>query len=287
MTFWVKLLTVVVFILSLIFASMSIVLFGKREDYRYKFVQEAALHAQEKQQWTQDNAKLHEQLTQAGTEIAEANANVNAIKVSLSTANDLVKSKEADLREKDIQSQKDKDLNLKIAYDLDKFTADLRSANADREKLTTENKSLYVKFSDAESRSNKLEKENTDLTASLTTATAALDKAKDTLKLNDEIFAELSRRNVAWRELITKWATLPDIKTKVLSVDKESNIVLLNAGLKQGVQKNFEFSIFRDGTFVAKVNVIDVQDNLCAARITVPKLPIQKGDNAWTRLMSD
>ncbi len=34
MTFWAKLLIVVVFILSLIFASMSAVLFGKREDFR-------------------------------------------------------------------------------------------------------------------------------------------------------------------------------------------------------------------------------------------------------------
>ena len=97
----------------------------------------------------------------------------------------------------------------------------------------------------------------------------------------------MSRRNVAWRELITSWATLPDIKAKVLKVDAESNFVLLNVGRKQGVMKNYDFSIFRDGVFVAKVNVFDVQDDLCAARITVPKLPIQRGDNAWTRLMSD
>ena len=139
-------------------------------------------------------------------------------------------------------------------------------ALADREQLETENNTLYAKLSDGQSRSNKLEKENTDLTASLKTATAALGKAEDTIKLNDEIFAELSRRNVAWRELITKWATLPDIKAKVVRVDTESNFVLLNVGQKQGVKKNYEFSIFRDGTFVAKVNVFDVQDDLCAAR---------------------
>jgi hypothetical protein len=33
--------------------------------------------------------------------------------------------------------------------------------------------------------------------------------------------------------------------------------------------------------------VIDVQDDLCAARIVVPKLAIQRGDSAWTRLAND
>ena len=89
------------------------------------------------------------------------------------------------------------------------------------------------------------------------TATDSLGKAEETLKLNDDIFAELSRRNVAWRELIAGWATLPDIKAKVVKVDPESNFVLLNAGLKQGVMKNYDFSIFRDGTFVAKVSVFE------------------------------
>ena len=118
-------------------------------------------------------------------------------------------------------------------------------------------------------------------------STDALGKAEETLKLNDDIFAELSRRNVAWRELIAGWATLPDIKGKVVKVDAESNFILLNAGRKQGVMKNYDFSIFREGVFVAKVSVFDVQDDLCAARVVVPKLAIQRGDSAWTRLMSD
>ena len=161
---------------------------------------------------------------------------------------------------------------------------DLKDAIADRERLETENHTLNAKLIDEQSRANKLDKENTELTASLKTATDSLGKAEETLKLNDDIFAELSRRNVAWRELIAGWATLPDIKAKVVKVDPESNFILLNAGLKQGVMKNYDFSIFRDGTFVAKVSVFDVQNDLCAARVVVPKLPIQRGDNAWTRL---
>jgi chromosome segregation ATPase len=287
MTFWAKLLTVVVFILCLIFASMSAVLFGKREDFRDKWQRETTLHAQDKEALTKQNATLKDQLTQAVSEIAEAKANANAIQVSLNTVTDEGKRREADLTAKKLENDKDKNILQEQAVALNSLGTQMQAVLASADKLKAENNTLITKLSDEQSRANKLEKENTDLTASLKTTTVALNKAEDTLKLHDEVFNELGRRNVAWRELITKWATLPDIKTKVLKVDKESNFVLLNAGREQGVQKNYEFTIFRDGTFVAKVNVFDVQDKLCAARIVVSKLAIQNGDNAWTRLMSD
>ena len=237
--------------------------------------------------WTRKNTELTDKVNQAVKEIAEAKSNADATQLRLDTAIHEGERKDAEYAAKDIENQKDKNLNLEQAAALNSLGTQVKSLLASEDSLKTENNTLTAKLLDEQSRSNKLEKENTDLTASLKTATVALGKAEETLKLNDDIFAELSRRNVAWRELIANWATLPDIKAKVLKVDTESNFVLLNVGQKQGVMKNYEFSIFRDGVFVAKVNVFDVQDDLCAARIVVPKLAIQRGDNAWTRLMSD
>ena len=284
MTYWAKLLTVVVFILSLIFASMAAVLFGKREDYRAQLEKAKSDYARESATWTRTLAELSDQNKQLQLQLTEANANADAAQGRLNTAIHEAERKAVEYAKQDKDNQDVRNLVVVQAAALGKLGSDLKDANADRERLDTENHTLNAKLIDEQSHANELDKENTQLTASLKTATDSLGKAEETLKLNDDIFAELSRRNVAWRELISSWATLPDIKGKVVKVDPESNFILLNVGQKQGVMKNYDFSIFRDGVFVAKVSVFDVQNDLCAARVVVPKLPIQRGDNAWTRL---
>ncbi len=284
MTYWAKLLTVVVFILSLIFASMAAVLFGKREDYRAQLEKAKSDYARESATWTRTSAELSDQNKQLQLQLTEANANADAAQGRLNTAIHEAERKAVEYAKQDKDNQDVRNLVVVQAAALGKLGSDLKDANADRERLDTENHTLNAKLIDEQSHANELDKENTQLTASLKTATDSLGKAEETLKLNDDIFAELSRRNVAWRELISSWATLPDIKGKVVKVDPESNFILLNVGQKQGVMKNYDFSIFRDGVFVAKVSVFDVQNDLCAARVVVPKLPIPRGDNAWTRL---
>jgi DNA repair exonuclease SbcCD ATPase subunit len=284
MTFWAKLLIVVVFILSLIFASMSAALFGKKENFRAELEKTKRDYAQDKDTWTRTLTEKTDKINQAVKDAAEMKSNLDAAQDRLDTAIHEGERKDAEARAKDIEDQKDKNLNLEQAAALASLGTQVKSLLASTDSLKAENNTLIANLSAERSRSNKLESEKADLTKRVDTATASLAKAEDALKLNDEIFAELSRRNVAWRELITQWATLPDIKAKVLKVDTGGNFVLLNVGQKQGVKKNYDFSIFRDGAFVAKVNVFDVQDDLCAARIVVPKLAIQRGDNAWTHL---
>jgi hypothetical protein len=287
MTYWAKVLTVVVFILSLIFASMSIVLFGKRENYRAELEKTRSDYARDKDKLTRANEDLTERVKGLLQEAEEAKANADAAQLRLNAAIQEGERKAAEFTAKDIENQKGKNLALEQAAALNSLGVEMKALLASDDTLKTENTTLNAKLIDEQVRSGKLEKENTNLHTSLDSATAALSKAEETLKLNDDVFAELSRRNIAWRELIAKWATLPDIRAKVLRMDTASNFVLLNVGRKQGVMKNYDFSIFRDGLFVAKVSVFDVQDDLCAARVVVPKLPIQRGDNAWTRLMSD
>jgi predicted nucleic acid-binding Zn-ribbon protein len=284
MTYWAKLLIVVVFVLSLIFAAMSVVLFGNREDYRAQLEKMKSDYAQERDSWTRKNDDLSAKLKAAEAAATVAQSNAEATQLRLDTATNEMKRIGAEMAAKDTQIQKDENLNMEQAAALSALGAQMKSVLASEESLKTENNTLTAKLFEEQSRSNKLAKENASLDGSLKTATASLGKAEETLKLNDEVFAELSRRNVAWRELITSWTALPDIKAKVARVDPQSDFILLNAGEKQGVKKNYTFSIFRDGVFVAKVMVFDVQADLCAARVVLPKLPIERGDNAWTRL---
>src|SRR5271157_2017645 len=68
MTFWAKLLTVVVFILALIFAAMSAVVFGKREDFRSQLESVKRDYTHDKTVWTQKVDDLTKQRDQAISE---------------------------------------------------------------------------------------------------------------------------------------------------------------------------------------------------------------------------
>ena len=76
----------------------------------------------------------------------------------------------------------------------------------------------------------------------------------------------------------------PMVRGKVAKVDENTQTVILNVGKNQNVQTNFEFTVFRGGTYVAKVAVFDLRPNMSAARVVQKKQPIQVGDDAWTRL---
>ena len=142
MTFWAKLLIVVVFILSLVFASVSAALFGRREDYRDQLEKAKAAYAQEKDSLTRKNAAMTDQVNQAVKEVAEAKSNADAAQLRLDTAIHEAERKAGEYAAKDIENQKVKDLNVEQAASLGKLGVDLKDAIADRERAETEDHTL-------------------------------------------------------------------------------------------------------------------------------------------------
>jgi len=111
-----------------------------------------------------------------------------------------------------------------------------------------------------------------------------LAQAKDTIALNEEVFAELSKHGIEARTVIAGLQNVPPIDGLVIAVLPDTHTVALNVGSKQGVRKNFNFTIFRGPDFIAKVNVFDVEEKRCAAQIITSSGPVKVGDAAQTRL---
>jgi hypothetical protein len=77
------------------------------------------------------------------------------------------------------------------------------------------------------------------------------------------------------------------VKTKVMAVSLLDKIVILGAGEKSGVKVGDEFTIYREGNFVACVQVYKVQANAsaCTMLYTSDKFKPEVGDDATTSLM--
>ncbi len=284
MTWWAKLLTIVVCLFSLAFAGMSAVIFAKRSNYRADLKRERDLH--------------NDAVKKANSEIERLRGLVNDRTNDLATIRGTLKNKEDELaravaeRENVQASVTDfrNRLNTEQASvkQLTVAVDGLRTENtrlaADNEKARAEVNDYMARLSAEQKRSNDLAKENSSLKETLDGTQKRLAMANETINLHEQTFQELSKRNIEARKVIKGLIALPDIKGKVIGVDSTTNIVVINVGSKQQVRKNYDFTLFRDDKFVAVVNVFDVQEELCAARVVTRNTAIQQGDNAWTRL---
>ncbi len=75
---------------------------------------------------------------------------------------------------------------------------------------------------------------------------------------------------------------VPPVRGKVLGVSEETKIVLLSVGREDKVEPNMKFIIYRGAEFVGEVTVEKVLAQRCSARITLVKEQIMVGDEAAT-----
>jgi len=72
----------------------------------------------------------------------------------------------------------------------------------------------------------------------------------------------------------------PDIGdgAKIISIDKENNFVVVNAGQADNLKIGDEFQVYRDGKNVGFVEVIQTRDRISACDIKNEKTPLRVGD---------
>ena len=286
MTFWAKLLTIVIFVLSIAFASMSAVIFAKREDYRDQLSKMTAARERIEADARATKAKLDADLQAANDKTADTAAKLSALQLQFETMSHQVDRLNGDLKDAQINFKNEQDKSLNLTHVTDELGKQVKDLVDDQEKIKKERDDYLDKMTAERKRANTLEKENTDVKGKLETTTASLKDAEDTIKLNEETFSELAKRNIEARQIVNGLTALPEIKGKVALVDPASNTVILNVGRKEGVKKNYEFTIFRGDKFVAKVSVYNTEDGFCAAQIvTATQLPIERGNTAATRLI--
>jgi len=284
MTFWAKLLTVIVFVLSIAFAAMSGVVFAKRENYR---VQLSDL----RNDYDRDVGDRDKRLKAKSDELEQKDKDLKSANDLLDTRQieiDGLKTDLDDERQAAAEARQDLHAATDNVTRLTALTDDYAEKNkalvAEKDTINRENITLLSNLTKERATVSELERVKADLETERDGLKVELASANEKIRMDEDIFAELSRLNIEARPVIEKITTLPDVRGKVAWVDLENGLVVLNVGRDQGVRKNFFFTVFRDDQFVARVNIVDVHDSKCAGHIVTEKQPVQLGDDAWTRL---
>jgi hypothetical protein len=219
-------------------------------------------------------------------------------------------SEETRLREKAIDEKKEAERLLKekenIWSEIDKAHQALNAAHA----------SLTSKLDTAETEMAAKDKRITDLLGERDSALSAKEEAvnrenvavADKERLGDELLtqkqmraedakkiaaqgkeiAELKLKLKGYEEQIGKLPEIlvaPAIDGTVTGVSANYNLVMLSVGRDDHVKEGYEFTIYRNGEYVAKIVVDRVEKDHCTgyAKKGVQKAPIREGDRATTR----
>ena len=284
MTFWAKLLTIVAFVLSLVFATMSGVIFTKRNDFRALLKAEKVAHESDVKKYADEIAEKDLRLESKEADLGNANTKISSLTHELETTRTERDSYARQLKDQTATTERFRTSLDKYVRDNEATMARNKELIAYNKKVEGENRKLMAALTEERKTTSNLEKVKADLENERDGLKAGLAKANEHLKLNEEAFAELRRRHFEVRQAIDKIKTLPTVKAKVVTVDTGAKVVVLNVGRKDGVKKNFTFTIFRGPKFVGTVNIFDLNEEWSAGHIELANLPMQRGDDAWTRL---
>jgi len=284
MTFWAKLLTVIVLVLSIVFAAASGAIFAKRQHYR-KMLE----NSERKREVKVD--ELEKKLQTAEQEIQAKSVEIGTKTTEIAA---LTQQNETLRRERDnFQNE----LTIQRAH-WDGFQAKMEKNSTALEIVSTQFNELADKYKNLDQENRKymadLTEARTKISKLLQTE-ADLEKLRDTLQVelaaanvqlrhDDEIFTKLKKDNIDARTIIEALQPVQRIAGRVTYVDAATKMVVLNVGRADGVKKTFNFTVIRGGKYIGKISVFELGEGKCAGYVEHSEVPVQIGDSALTRL---
>jgi predicted RNase H-like nuclease (RuvC/YqgF family) len=276
-----KVLIVLVLVLSVGFAVSQMVLFGKREDYGKAYMDEADARARTVEKLEKTEAALEDLRVEFGQLKESKDTRIQGLEQELANAQEA---------SRDLQTQ-NTNLTTNVTTLTDranKLEGDIATLEQTNDGLRGEIEQRDDTIADQLDKIDSLEttvaeREGTigDLEHELT----ELKKDYHELALSEErlqaIVGELVERGVH-----VPPAPLPIINGRVVRVDLEHGVAVVDKGSDAGVQPNTQFTVYDDGGYLAKLVIHDVQPDVSAGRIRllVENRTVKQGDKVTTEV---
>ncbi len=274
-----KVLVVIVLVLSLVFAGAEIALYGKRENYGKKFIDEAKAHTattaaldKAQQQLTDTRRELDTFREKTDKDISDLNttlANAKQRELELSKSNDQLNASVQNLTETT------KGLGTDLAA-RDQTIDGLRNAVSQRDEAI---KQGLDKIDGLQKTVAARDASIADLDAKLTDTKKQLVKVTESENQLNAIIGELVQRGVH-----VPPAPLPVIDGTIVGV--RDHYAVVDKGAKEGVKPNTQFVVYRDSQYVGKLIIDAVQPDMASGRMDLmaPNASVALGDSATTRI---
>jgi prefoldin subunit 5 len=83
---------------------------------------------------------------------------------------------------------------------------------------------------------------------------------------------------------LASFVSMPQIEARVLDVNKDLKLVILNKGKKDQVQVGYTFDVYSGSQYKGQIRIQDVQEGMSSGLILYEKNAIGRGDSATTAL---
>lgn len=279
-----KIFVIVNLVFAIVYVGVNASLLAKQQHFKYEYLKEKALHAQDNaekdgeikslkekvQARTTDYNVERERADNLATQLQQQTAMNKNLENKWNTLNSKYDSLEQRYQSlaselKDSRTEIDT-LHRRLTESNDQKDAALRKrdqAQDDLARVMKEQSDLKVTLGDLKKRHVQLAMENQQL--------------KYTLRAAQE------RTGISLTEATWK---MPPIQGKVVGVSNKHNLVVINVGEDDQVKVGFEFTIYRGKEYVAKMVVEKVYPNQAAGRVIEmsQKDKVVVGDSVATRI---
>jgi len=285
MNILVKTFIVINLLLSALYCAFQVTLFTNRENWKENYISKVKefddLETKRKEQVDDYEKKLTASQNDVST-LTDTNSNLKKAKDELDVVKRELTSK---LTNTSDELQKTKSAKEKLDEKLTIKLDELGAARISLEKAREEAHDANVDLEELRSQVVRFEKERSKLKADLVIVKSRSDYSEKKLSEKEKILERLEERGVDTADFQNVDVAL---HARVLSVKKDSDIVLLSVGANDKVKKGYRFTVFEGKTYKAKVMVESVYPSMCAARIIpgleADKQVIREGDSASTKV---
>lgn len=290
----IKIIIVVNFIAAVAFCFVTLAVYSVRTEWRNLYMAEKKEFASSKEKWGETYEKLQKEYSDVVTKLDSETRSKNAIDADLTKTRDDLKNSEgvntqlkAEVAKKDViidQKENDiKNLNIKVdglTLEKDKQTQIAEMAKTNEQDAVTKLNRIVTLNTEAKLQLESVKKQMGKVAQENEEKQYTLDKIKE--KLGRDISTIIVDGE------LDKSPVKP-IDAKVIASIPEQNLVMLSVGKAEEVKVGYKFTIFRQGEYIGKVEVIEIHPNMSAGRVLTELnngkgLKMERGDDAKTRL---
>lgn len=264
-----KFFVVVNLVLSLLYLGATAVLFGYREDFKTKYIEEQKIHKDE--------------VDARDKEIASLKAEVDTRDNEINTQTGLIKALEGKNLVCDEQ-------NKKLSRQLDDLQAKVNSLEASYSDLKTtvdQKDNLIKNLTEERDKSRRdydaARKEKEIALAERTKLQSENTKLQEQLANLEKNFIDLAKKTkeqeIILEDLLKKGVDIAPVKVlavsgKVSAVRADWRLVMINVGQKDGVRKGMAFVVSRGPQYIGKIMVDEIYPDMAAGTILGDQTPI-------------
>jgi predicted RNase H-like nuclease (RuvC/YqgF family) len=275
-----KTLIVLVFALSVAFAAVQVMLYGKRENFGEAFKQadSARRTAQEKQKAAEE--KLAEVQQDIGSQLSRREADNERLAADKAEAEGQVKELQRTVADMNSTIQQREARVVALEEDMDTrdaSIAELKGTIQDRDTaIKTHLDKVAALDGTIAERDATIGQLQHDLTETKKTLVATSASEKELLAT----ITELKRRGIAVPPI-----ALPIVNGRVVRVNSEYGVAVVDKGSNSGVKPNTTFTIYDGTEYVARLVVQDVQSDSSLGLIQLQAgRDVKEGDKATTEI---